>query len=649
MLTCLDTVRKSVLRRKFFVLWKNIAESRRLRRRAENRRARLAASMRADAEKQRRKEQELQDIYDADRITKMIQEEQRRMKEEFAQRKKQEEEQKEATRAALAKASERQNARRAQTAGQKRKTLANSESSSNLDGSTMSSMHKRSRTISTDDTESLRSPIRSSNGSLRRSLSQKSLRQAVNEQPVDKTQTDYFRLIAYGIDPKTPLIPLTKSQVDEQKRRKEAKDAATIARYSRGRISRSTKATGESLNTASTPSSPGEETTQTELGQQPALRIASTYKPDDDPVIKQLREAKATLAADAEWFKTQTAELEREVEEQEALAQSLTRSQSSNSSFGQSTNGLARSFSGYEYVAPDLKPGQTLSRTEQRIRQTGARGLATKPIGGSPRSDYTPVAMSRKSALQYTQNARQASEINRSRKRSIGDVDEANGIDAITHDVDSAADVRPSQHAIKKPRNEEHADAIPSKPVHATNHTRVDPVTTTNAILYEETRELGTDGEQEQVIEEEVIIEQDYSYTSNINQDAYIEKGEEYSEDEEAEGDDEEEEEEEDNDDEEEDEEEEYENEPNQQQQHLLKAYSTNTNNDWQGSEYAGTDDDDEDDDEEGSSNYTPAFGLDPQVSNPFSRHGSQALSGVLTPDTGVGGASADDAIELSD
>lgn len=637
MLTCLDTVRKSVLRRKFFVLWKSIAESRRLRRRAENRRARLAASIRADAEKQRRKEQELQDIYDADRITKMIQEEQRRMKEELAQRKKVEEEQKEAVRAALAKANERQNARRAQAAGLKRKTLANSESSSNLDGSTMSSMHKRSRTISTDDTDSLRSPLRSTNGSLRRSLSQKSLRQAANEQPVDKTQTDYFRLLAYGIDPKTPLIPLTKSQVDEQKRRKEAKDAATISRFSRGRISRSTKSTGESANTASTPSSPVEGAMQLELEPKPTPRIVSTYNPDDDPVIKQLREAKATLAADAEWFKSQTAELEREVEQQEALAQSLSRSQSSNSSFGHSTNGFARSFSGYEYVAPDLKPGQTLSRTEQRIRQTGARGLATKPIGGSPRSDYTPVAMSRKSALQYTQNARQASEINRSRKRSIDDVDEANGSGEIAFDADSAAGVRPLQYAVKKPRNDENADATRSEPVHAANDARINPIPTKSTILYEETRELEIDGEQEQIIEE------DYNYTSNANQDAYIDQGEEYSEDEEAEGDDEEEEEEEDD-----EEEEEYEDEDEPNQQHLLNTYNTNTN--WQGgSEYAGTDEDDDDGDDDEGSSYTPAFGLDPQMSNPFSRHGSQALSGVPTPDTGVGGASADDAIELSD
>jgi hypothetical protein len=30
------------------------------------------------------------------------------------------------------------------------------------------------------------------------------------------------------------------------------------------------------------------------------------------------------------------------------------------------------------------KRGQTLSSTEERIRRTGARGLATAPIGGTP-------------------------------------------------------------------------------------------------------------------------------------------------------------------------------------------------------------------------------------------------------------------------
>jgi hypothetical protein len=56
---------------------------------------------------------------------------------------------------------------------------------------------------------------------------------------------------------------------------------------------------------------------------------------------------------------------------------------------------LARA-NGYEYLPGPEIPGRSLSKTEQRIRRTGAHGLATRPIGGS--GDYLAVAMSRNSA-----------------------------------------------------------------------------------------------------------------------------------------------------------------------------------------------------------------------------------------------------------
>lgn len=130
---------------------------------------------------------------------------------------------------------------------------------------------------------------------------------------------------------------------------------------------------------------------------------ATIDEASEDPVLKAARLARESFAQDTERFKTQYAEWARSLQEQE---EELKRSQNSNTtndnSFAQSINGFARSINGPDYVPAELKAGQSLSRTEERIRRTGARGLATKPIGGtpaaSPSDSYVPVAMSKHSA-----------------------------------------------------------------------------------------------------------------------------------------------------------------------------------------------------------------------------------------------------------
>jgi len=161
------------------------------------------------------------------------------------------------------------------------------------------------------------------------------------------------------------------------------------------------------------------------------LRSTSTPQPsapaittaDEDPFLRQLREAREALSTDETWFKTHTSELEKEIDQQEDLRRSLgsNSNTSQDNSLAHSTNGFARSMTGYEYVPPELKPGQTLSRTEERIQRTGARGLANKPIGGAPK----PVAMSRRTATQL-QNTHSQNVLH-GRKRSFEEVDHVNG------------------------------------------------------------------------------------------------------------------------------------------------------------------------------------------------------------------------------
>ena len=323
----------------------------------------------------------------------------------------------------------------AQKAGQKRKMLANSTAQSNIHAIAMSPMHKRSKTLgSSGHTQSVRPstslPARSPRATLagsttlRRSISQKSLQQSLTQQRLDQTQTDYFMLKAHGVDPDTPLIPEAAAQVTARKQKEEEHRQSVNDRVLR----RSGSTLDRSRSRSFTPSSPV----------QPAILMAppssvprstSTVKPtapsssvtDEDPFLRQLREAKEALSTDETWFKAQTSELEKEIEQQEEFRRSLG-SQSNASyenSFAASTNGFARSISSYEYKPPELKPGQTLSRTEERIRRTGARGLAGKPIGGTPK----PVAMSRRSA-QGIQNAQTALH---GCKRSIDDVGHVNG------------------------------------------------------------------------------------------------------------------------------------------------------------------------------------------------------------------------------
>jgi hypothetical protein len=215
----------------------------------------------------------------------------------------------------------------------------------------------------------------------------------------DTTRTDYFRLKALGINPDTPMVPDTKASL-ERKRNREEENTITASR---------TRARTLSTTTTTTPPVPRfspqgaraigtsrlhQSRTPPNAAPHKATTPPAAMVDGDDDLLRQARKVRETMSEDAEWYKTYAVNIEKEIEEQEELRRSLSQA-STTSSPHPSASGLAIA-NGYEYLPGPEIPGRSLSRTEQRIRRTGARGLATKPIGGS--GDYLAVAMSRESA-----------------------------------------------------------------------------------------------------------------------------------------------------------------------------------------------------------------------------------------------------------
>lgn len=509
MLTVTAALKANLLRRKFFALWKSRADQRRLSRRAERRRSKLAASIKAANDKKRREEAELSEIHEAQFFRKQLQENQRRRNEEAEQKRKE----RSVHLQAHATAMKTPGTNPTQQAGQKRKMLINSTSQSNIQGITKSPMHKRSKTLgssgNSDITTVSHSPparppraILTGSSNLRRSVSQKSLRQSLTQQRLDQTQTDYFRLKAHGVDPDTPLVPETAAELAARQRREEDYRQSVDDRVSR----RLSSALVRSRSRSSTPSGPSQ---SAESMLPPVSRLQSNSVPqpapatptvtstaEEDPFLKSLREAREALTTDEAWFKTHTSELEKEIG-QEELRRSLG-SQSNTSqhnSFALSTNGFVRSISGYEYVPPELKPGQTLSRTEKRIQRTGARGLANKPIGGTPK----PVAMSRRSAQQLDH----AQAAVHGRKRSLDELDHINGdtVDVGHYQQQSATLL--AQHATSKKAR---PNGVTMKALEALSHNRLlNPFDAGSLddepVEGEETEEYDDDIEQEEVLQ----------------------------------------------------------------------------------------------------------------------------------------------------
>ena len=213
----------------------------------------------------------------------------------------------------------------------------------------------------------------------------------------DTTRTDYFRLKALGIDPDTPMVPDTKTSL-ERKRNREQENTITASRTRARTLSATVRPPVPRFSPqgarAIETSGLHQSRTPPNAAQHKATTPPAAMGDDDDDLLRQARKVRETMSEGAEWYKTYAVNIEKEIEEHEELRRSLSQA-STTSSPHPSTSGLAM-VNGYEYLPGPEIPGRSLSRTEQRIRRTGARGLATKPIGGS--GDYLAVAMSKESA-----------------------------------------------------------------------------------------------------------------------------------------------------------------------------------------------------------------------------------------------------------
>ncbi|KAI1612236.1 SAC3/GANP/Nin1/mts3/eIF-3 p25 family-domain-containing protein [Exophiala viscosa] len=405
------SIRQRILARKFGAIWRSRAWRNRLNRRAKNRRQLFADTMRAAGAKKKRSEEELEAILQAAQETQKLQEEVKAAAE--AKQLKQEQE-------AIAIG---------RIAGQKRKILSRQTTEDNsiaTNGSPRSVGHKRSKTTSTSSELSISSrggkppvpnfresttrpqhvSIFAGHSLLGRSTSNQDLRQSAFGQKVDNTHTDYFRLKALGVDPETPIVPYTKETLALRKKREEQERQEVLAR-ARRRPATSAQSSPPAPAVVHAKEAPAE--TKVPVKNMPKV---NTKPAVEDDILKQLREAREALQEQSEWFKQQTVELEKEIGQEEEFRKSQS---SRRNSVNLSSSGFARA-NGYEYLPGETKAGHDLSRTERRIRQTGAHGLATKPL--RPSSEYVPVAMSKRSAMMYTGASQSSSPV---RKRSYDD------------------------------------------------------------------------------------------------------------------------------------------------------------------------------------------------------------------------------------
>lgn len=375
----------------------------------------IEADRQAEEEKRRRSQSsaEIEEIQTAMKESEEIKAqiaaslEKERMKKELKKRKEREA----ASAAAGAKA-----AMPAQVAGRKRKSDATDgpehtpEPRFDLAGRLYTPSHKRSRTetniVDDDDSENdpprhqvryNRKPPRPLGRSLFSNRPSAYGTQLAAAPPprrtIDNTYTDHFRLKAHGVDPETPMVRLSAAQYEAKHLQEQAENAArdaepmpwkgqsTMRKLMKGLLPSNRKLAMKGVEVSPAvkskpPSKPLPKPIQAPKEPSPA--------PDSvDGLLRQLKSARQEQEGDTEWFKSQNLQMAQEIETNKSTVQ-VHQTIERRTSSGTNSTGLMRSKAGYDFVPNEAKPGHILSRTEQRIRRTGARGLATAPIGGTP-------------------------------------------------------------------------------------------------------------------------------------------------------------------------------------------------------------------------------------------------------------------------
>ena len=159
----------------------------------------------------------------------------------------------------------------------------------------------------------------------------------------DMTRTDYFRLKALGVDPDTPVVPRTierRSLADANYIDKERTDASqTFSHADRSQFGRTTQISGDTSPTTS----------------QQLPDTVEGGEDSDEALLAQMRSVNDTLSESISWFRAEGAKSQLASSSGEERAPIETAKQK-----------RLREFT------------TTPSRTEQRLRRTGAHGLLPK-------------------------------------------------------------------------------------------------------------------------------------------------------------------------------------------------------------------------------------------------------------------------------
>lgn len=199
----------------------------------------------------------------------------------------------------------------------------------------------------------------------------------------DRTQTDYFRLKALGVDPETPINPHTETSlaVAEKLELEKKRSAAMPPRVRRGTPSSwwdKQQAQWEERDKSmpkpkSLPPSPA-----TGSRHAPSRSQSTTMSNAElDEIVRDVTDFNQQLAEATEWMRNERLKIEKGEREE------IKRSQNSQSDPPQVDSDGLITVNGYKVRPFPITPGKPLNRLEERIMRTGAHGLATAPIPGT--------------------------------------------------------------------------------------------------------------------------------------------------------------------------------------------------------------------------------------------------------------------------
>ena len=213
--------------------------------------------------------------------------------------------------------------------------------------------HKRSRTIG-DSTMSApphpmtRTPYKSrmdvakvKDGSLLSDILMRQARRLAPNARSDTTRTDYFQLKALGIDPDTPVVPLTKKRTKDEIK-------SDAAESSTGTTLSSPRPTTSSRPSVSQPA------TQT---QPKSAKVSGSAHDDDEELFAQIRSIREALAESEQWCRSERQSIEKSMTPQPERSPPTTETPAQ------------------RRLREIRERGPTPSRTEVRLRAMGDRAL----------------------------------------------------------------------------------------------------------------------------------------------------------------------------------------------------------------------------------------------------------------------------------